>query len=69
MNAMKNDIYQRFAQYQDCWIALTPKDEQLIASSDNLATVVEAAKQKGVARPIYLRIPRWDSNYAPVCPR
>lgn len=66
---MRNDLYQRFAKYQDRWIALTPNEEQLIASSENLASVVAAAKQKGVARPVYLHIPRWDSNYAPACQR
>lgn len=64
---MRNDIYQRFAQFQDRWIALTPKDEQLIASAEALSEVVLAAKKKGVERPVYLHIPRWDSNYAPAC--
>ncbi|MBI4678097.1 MAG: hypothetical protein HY748_10990 [Elusimicrobia bacterium] len=64
---MRNDLYQRFAQQQDRWIALTPNEEKLIASSEDLAVVVAAAKQKGIARPVYLHIPRWDSNFAPAC--
>lgn len=62
---MRNDIYQRFARYQNCWIALTPNEEQLVASAASLAAVVAAAKEKGVARPVYLHIPRWDTHYAP----
>ncbi|OGR83664.1 MAG: hypothetical protein A3J74_02135 [Elusimicrobia bacterium RIFCSPHIGHO2_02_FULL_57_9] len=69
MNSMRNDTYQRFAQHQNCWIALTPDEEQLVASAEGLAAVVEAAKQKGVARPVYLHIPRWDVNFAPACRR
>ncbi|MHB2025830.1 MAG: hypothetical protein ACYCPQ_04215 [Elusimicrobiota bacterium] len=64
---MRNDIYQRFAQYQEQWIALTPNREQLIAHAANLGEVVRVAKEKRVDRPVYLHIPRWDSNFAPAC--
>ncbi|MBI4057207.1 MAG: hypothetical protein HY399_06630 [Elusimicrobia bacterium] len=69
IEVMKKNAYERFAQYQEQWIALTSDEEELIAHAPDLSLVVRTAQQKGVKRPVYLHIPRWDANFAPACSR
>ena len=68
MTDMKaTDIYERFGKYQQEWLALTSDEKELLAHSPDLSRVVQAAKEKGVEKPLYVHIPRWDTNFVPSC--
>ncbi len=61
------DIYERFGDFQEEWLALTSDEKELLAHSPDLSIVVQTTKEKGIEKPLYVRIPRWDTNFVPSC--
>ncbi len=62
---MRKNIFERFGEFQEEWVALTPDEKKLLIHSPCLSTVVQVEKKVG--RPVYVRIPQWDTNYAASC--
>lgn len=60
----RDDTYIRYSQYENMWIALTPDESELLASSANLQEVAKVAQKKGCAHPRYIHIPPADLNFA-----
>lgn len=59
-----NDEYQDIIKkYKDKWIALTPDEKRVIASSKYAAVVVKKAKKEKINSPIIFKVPSDSVGY------
>lgn len=61
---MKGRRIKGIEKYSDKWVALDPKGDQIIVGGKSLKSVIAKATKK-VSKPVYLRVPPLDVNFAP----
>ena len=57
------DFSKLIKKYKNKWIALTPDNKKLIASSDTLKQVLNLAEKRGITNPSVLKVPHIDSPF------
>jgi hypothetical protein len=61
--AQVQDLSKTLKPYSNEWVALSPKNNKVLSSGNDLSKVIETAHKKGEKKPVVTKVPKDYGNY------